>query len=93
MIKESIKVILGLSKHQKILDDYARSKCDDKFKESQWIRSEESYHDYSGFLIISETEIKIEYCYGYADMEYNSFFVVDVREDDREICIDEIFKK
>lgn len=94
MIKESIKALISVSKHQNIIDDYARTKYNEKFKVDykSGVYSDGSWHKYDGFNIISENEIRVDYNYGYGDMEYSDSFKVNITEDNRDSTINEILK-
>jgi hypothetical protein len=75
-IKQSAKILFGVKNHEKTINDFCKSKYDEKFKDMK--RDIQSYHYYDGFEIVSETKIKIKWAFGYADMEYNDHMIIDI---------------
>lgn len=90
-IRESIILIMSVSKHQKLINEFARSKYDEKFPSSKrdYIQG---WNSYDGFIIISESKIKINYNYGAGDMEFSDSFIVDLTPEIRDNKINEILK-
>lgn len=90
-IQESIRAIMSVSTHQKILANFARSKYNEKFPPPRVTGNyNQGWNSYKGFVIISDKEIKVEYSYGYGDMEYDDSFSVDLTSEIRDNKIDEI---
>lgn len=75
-IKESLKILASVEKHRELLDKFARSKYNERFKKIK--HQEGTYHGYSDFDIISETEIRVNYTYGGGDMDFNDSFTVEI---------------
>ena len=74
-IKESLKILASVEKHRETLNNYARSKYNERFKDIK--HQHGTYHSYSGFDIISETKIRVNYTYGAGDMDFNDFFIIE----------------
>lgn len=90
-IQESIRAIMSVSKHQKLLSDFARSKYDEKFPSKRITGNyNQGWHSYKGFVIISDSKIEVKYSYGYGDVEYDDSFTIDLISEIRDNKIDEI---
>jgi len=76
-LSNSVKALLDNKHHQKIINDFSEREYRIKFA-NQKASLDGTYHYYSGFEIISETQIKVKYNYGYGDMEYTGNFIVNI---------------
>ena len=87
-IQESIIAIMNVSKHTKAVEEFARSKYDEKFP----FLKGQGFHYYTGYEIHSDTKIKINYSYGAGEIEYDDSFTIDITPEIRDNKIDEIIK-
>lgn len=73
-IKESIKCLLDAEKSRLKVNEFARIEYDKKFEN---VKIElNSYHTYTGFDVVSENEIKVNFEYGSGEMEFYGSFNV-----------------
>lgn len=78
-IRQSIKSVLSVENHSKIIDQFARDRYLRKFPPSERDGLRYSgYHRYDGYEIISERELKVKYVYGAGDMDFDGYFIVEV---------------
>ena len=73
-IKEAIKTLILAAPHKSLINSFAKEKYNERFGDI--IIPTGSFHYYSGYDIISEDKIKIEFEYGYGDMVFNDSFSV-----------------
>ena len=76
LIRESIKSLLNVKKEEKFVDDFARYLYNEKFKDVK--KQDGTWHYYSGYKLISENKIVVNYDYGAGDMEFNGDFTVEI---------------
>jgi hypothetical protein len=75
-IKESLEVLAKVANHRAVVNEFARSKYNEKFADMK--RQIGTYHAYDGYDIISETKLKVKFVYGAGDMDFNDFFIVEL---------------
>lgn len=75
-IKESIKILASVASHRAVMDKFARTKFHEKFDGKSTQTG--TYHYYSGYDIVSENKIRIEFKYGAGDMDFNDYFYVEI---------------
>ena len=88
-IQESVKAVLEIGDHTKFVKDFAQSKYDEKFPVYYKL---DDYYTYDGYVIISETKIRIDYSYLDKDQTVDSSFIVDLVSETRNDKIIEILK-
>lgn len=76
-IRQSIKSVLSVENHSKIIDQFARDRYLRKFPPSDGLRYG-GYHRYDGYEIISERELKVKYAYGAGDGDFDGYFIVEI---------------
>lgn len=76
-IKNSLKILTEVKDHRIAVEKFALQKYKEMFPIGP--KTDGTYHYYLNFEIISESKIRINYCYGYAEMEYTGNFEVDVK--------------
>jgi hypothetical protein len=82
---------LNISEHTKFVAEYALLKYREKFSPTS-TNTNGGWRSYSGYVIISEKQIRIDYKYGGGDMEYSDSFIVDITPDIRDQKIEEIIE-
>lgn len=73
-IKESIKILMNVGNHRKLINDFAKSNFDEKFKDN----GGSEYINYINFDLISENKIRVNYVYGAGDLEFNSSYIIEI---------------
>jgi hypothetical protein len=94
-IIDSVAQIINVKKHNDLVDNFARSKYIEKFPNTTNNNFDLSWNAYSGFEVISEKEIKVNYSYGYVNniVEYHNFFIINLLPEKRDNIIDNIIDK
>ena len=77
-IKKSVKILLSVKDHQKTVEDFAKNTFHEKFKNDFKNTASGGFQYYKDFTILSETKIRINYCYGAGDMDFTDSFDVDI---------------
>lgn len=75
-IKESVKILESVERHRGIINKFARNKYEEKFGNER--KPDDGYHGYSGFEVLSENSIKVNYEYGAGDMDFIGSFIVEL---------------
>jgi len=75
-IKEAIKHVYECKKHMNTLDEFAREKYDERFANLK--KEFGTFHGYKDYKVLSENKLEIRYIYGYSDIEYDDFFIVEI---------------
>jgi len=95
MILDSIKIIMSVKEHLKIVEDY----CRNDFYTSEIYQKNNSVHvgtwaSYDDYEIVSETKLKVKYKYGYGDYEYHDSYIISLTNEYRDkIITDVLFNK
>ncbi len=76
-MKEAIKSLIAVEPHKEAVNNFAREKYNEKFPYGS-MTINNSFHYYSGFDILSETTLKVNYVYGAGDMEFKESFIVTI---------------
>jgi hypothetical protein len=80
MLEQSIQNIIKVKSDQKILDDFAIERYDEKYPPN----ISKGYHHYDTFKVIDENKIIVFFNYGTGDYDFNDSFGVDMRKYYRE---------
>ena len=75
-IKNSLQALAKVASHRAVINEFARSKYNERFGSIE--KPLGTYHSYSGYDIISETKLRVEYTYGGGEMDYNGSFLVEI---------------
>jgi len=91
MILDSIKIIMSMKEHLRIVEDY----CRNDFYASEIYQKNKSIHSgtwcsYDDYEIIDETKLKVRYKYGYGDYEYNDSYIITLTDEYRDKIITDV---
>lgn len=91
MILDSIKIIMNMKEHLKIVEDY----CRNDFYASEIYQKSRSVHSgtwcsYESYEIVDETKLKVFYMYGYADREFTDTYIIILTDEYRDKVISDI---
>jgi hypothetical protein len=91
MILDSIKIIMNMKEHLKIIEDY----CRNDFYASEIYQKNNSVHvgtwaSYDDYDIVDETKLKVRYKYGYGDYEYNDSYIINLTNEYRDKIITDV---
>lgn len=75
-VKKSLKILASVTGHRTLVDNFARSKYEEKYGNLPIQYS--GYHAYSGFDVISENKIRVNYEYGAGEMDFHDSFDVEI---------------
>lgn len=90
-ILESIKIVMAMKEHIKIIEDY----CRNDFYASETYYKNRSVHtgtwcSYQSYEIVDEKQLKVFYKYGYGDYEYTNFYIINLSDEYRDKVISKI---
>lgn len=90
-ILESIKIVMNMKEHLKIVEDY----CRNDFYSSEIYQKNRSVHSgtwcsYESYEIVDETKLKVFYMYGYADREFTDTYIIILTDEYRDKVISDI---
>lgn len=88
-IIESVKRLIDVTLDKLYVDTFAEQEYHKKFPRDV---KRTGFHYYDSYEILSETQLKIIYKYGYGDYEYTNSFIVDLLPISRDNKIDTIVK-
>ncbi len=90
-ILESIKIVMAMKEHLKIIEDY----CRNDFYASEAYQKNRSVHtgtwcSYQSYEIVNEKQLKVFYKYGYGDYEYTNSYIINLENEYRDKVISDI---
>lgn len=75
-IKKSLVILTSVKSHRDIVDKFARNEYKERFKGMK--KQLGTYHAYSGYEVISESELKVKFSHGAGDMDFDDYFIVEI---------------
>lgn len=72
----AIKKVREVEAYYNEVDSFAKGEYDNKFQDLTFDNG--SYHYYDGFVLLSDTEVKINFSYGVYDSQYCDSFTVTI---------------
>ena len=90
-ILDSIKIVMSMKEHLKIVEDY----CRNDFYASEIYQKSRSVHSgtwcgYESYEIVDEKKMKVFYKYGYGDYEYSDSYTIILTDEYRDKVISDI---
>lgn len=76
IIAKALSILSNAESSRIIINRYARNLYEEKFKLER--KTTYGFHYYTGFDVISKNELRINFCYGSGDMEFNDNFLVKI---------------
>lgn len=89
-LTEKVKKLIEVESIRLEIDEFCRQEYNKQFKQNTNPSPYSGWHYYKGFHIMSTTQLRVDYVYGYGHFESSGNFVVDLLEFDRNSKIEEI---
>ena len=75
-IKQSVLNLISVADSQQAVDQFCREQFRKHFSNSP--NHIGSWRGYKGFELINDKKIRINYCYGGGDMEFDDYFTIKI---------------